>query len=413
MQLFAPEIDRILERIDMFQSLMDQYVKEQLLSMYQEISCIDPAENDEVRRIWLEFPRGTIRNFGQFREYKKEGIVNTREEFMEMWKDYYPNETYWYSLTTARYESKLFFYFNSKLAFTLDSKEESKTIDNQWSEYLKNFLDKFASRLKEDISRFRQDPEACKNYLEKHLAYSKRFGRIKRLDFWNILGDEAIRLDERIGIRGIEKLREFISATGEPGYSSPSQNVTADDYFRYCEICYDANSYFKGEKQRLSPRDKYTSMADGRDAGLREIIGNSIKAFHEWYYGGDRMGSHPWEICRGGNSTHISLSLYPRGDQWILHLAGSSFVRVEETVRMALALYERHIPFILADAEEIERMVTGVDFIGIVPDYVFPRYCHSLFPKEERIIDFMNLDREFEDQIVPVATWYPVEMIYE
>lgn len=106
--------------------------------------------------------------------------------------------------------------------------------------------------------------------------------------------------------------------------------------------------------------------------------------------------------------------LYIRGGiNGYYNLAGSSLVRVEETVRMALALYERNIPFILADAEEILRMVTGIDFIGIVPDYIFPRYCHSLFPKEERIIDFMNLDREYEDQIVSVASWYPVKLIYD
>jgi hypothetical protein len=56
-------------------------------------------------------------------------------------------------------------------------------------------------------------------------------------------------------------------------------------------------------------------------------------------------------------------------------------------------------------------MVTGTDYIGIVPDYVLPRYCHGLFPKEDRIIDFMNLDREKEDRIIPLTYWYPLEKI--
>jgi hypothetical protein len=94
-------------------------------------------------------------------------------------------------------------------------------------------------------------------------------------------------------------------------------------------------------------------------------------------------------------------------------LAGSSVVRVEETVRMAIAFWESQIPFELWDADEIVRMVTGEDFIGIVPDTVFPRYCHSLFPEENRIMDFMNLgsDKEIVSAVVEKAQWFPLERI--
>ena len=80
---------------------------------------------------------------------------------------------------------------------------------------------------------------------------------------------------------------------------------------------------------------------------------------------------------------------------------------------MAVALHENNIPFSLYEAEEIVRMVTGADFIGIVPENIIPRYCHSYFPKEDRIIDFMNLgyDREIIPQIVEKSYWYPLEEI--
>jgi len=69
--------------------------------------------------------------------------------------------------------------------------------------------------------------------------------------------------------------------------------------------------------------------------------------------------------------------------------------------------------FTLSDADEIVRMVNGNDFIGIVPDTVFPRYCHSLFPKEDNIIDFMNLgfDIEINEKLVQKIYWYPLEEI--
>jgi len=78
---------------------------------------------------------------------------------------------------------------------------------------------------------------------------------------------------------------------------------------------------------------------------------------------------------------------------------------------MALALLKHNIPFILHEGEEILSMVSGKDYVGIVPDHVFPRYCHSLFPKKDRIIDFMNLGSENQDELIRNADWYPVPTI--
>ena len=80
---------------------------------------------------------------------------------------------------------------------------------------------------------------------------------------------------------------------------------------------------------------------------------------------------------------------------------------------MAIALYENNIPFLLSNAEEIVHMISGTDFIGIVPDGVTPRYCHGMFPEEDRIIDFMNLDNDERTQvaIIEKSFWYPLEKI--
>jgi hypothetical protein len=58
-------------------------------------------------------------------------------------------------------------------------------------------------------------------------------------------------------------------------------------------------------------------------------------------------------------------------EKWVVRLAGSSIGRVEETVRIAVALYENKIPFELTAAEEIVAIVTTADYFGIVPEDVF------------------------------------------
>jgi len=122
------------------------------------------------------------------------------------------------------------------------------------------------------------------------------------------------------------------------------------------------------------------AMADGRDCGLTKLDEGSESAFEKWYKIESHCGGHPWEICRGGNSTHISLFICLAENGWNLRLAGCSRARVAETVKMALALHTNNIPFILEKAEEIIRMIKGIDYIGIVPETVIPVYCHSLFP---------------------------------
>ena len=57
------------------------------------------------------------------------------------------------------------------------------------------------------------------------------------------------------------------------------------------------------------------------------------------------------------------------------------------------------------------RSFTGNHYIGIVPDYIIPRYCHSFFPEEDRIIDFMDLGYEQDEIIIASAYWYPLEKI--
>jgi len=411
MEMFSPQIDNIIDHLQSNPELVDLEIYNKLKEINKVISCIKPKEDDDTRELWLEVSRGTIKDFGEFEEYKKEEIVETYEQFERLWIDYYPDEKKWYKFTTSKYQDELFFFFDSKLIFSINEIEEPEKDKKYGDNDIYRFLSWLFDRTKKETEKLNQNIVAYNKYLEKSLSYHKRFAIIKRKDFWDILGDDAIRLDERLGAERIDKLGKFIDESKKHKSSAIVPRMTADDYFNYCEICYNANDYFKESSKGLSPKEKYLRMADGRDAGLRSIESNSQKAFHNWYHGGERLGAHPWEICSGGNSTHISLFASHIENRWSLSLAGSSIARVEETVKMAVALYEKNIPFILDKAEAILHMVTGNDYIGIVPDYIFPRYCHGFFPKDDEIIDFMQLDFEENKTIIANAYWYPLEKI--
>ncbi len=115
--------------------------------------------------------------------------------------------------------------------------------------------------------------------------------------------------------------------------------MTLADYLGFCGTCYRANDY-SGLEPSMTPRQMYRAMADNRDAGLLGLPPHDAAAFARWYRE-RQLGAHPWEICRGGNRTHISLQVVPRDDGWQLFLAGFSTARAVEAARMAIALFER------------------------------------------------------------------------
>ena len=86
----------------------------------------------------------------------------------------------------------------------------------------------------------------------------------------------------------------------------------------------------------MTPRAKYRKMAYGRDEGLVDIAGDPEKAFDDWYCDKSHRGGHPWEICRGGNSTHISLIVHKKKEGWQLYLAGSRITKFEYLSRTGL-----------------------------------------------------------------------------
>ncbi|MEI6293958.1 MAG: hypothetical protein WCP36_09755, partial [Methanomicrobiales archaeon] len=199
MKLTTPEIDRIIEYDKVFQQIQDSEIRTKLLEIYQVMECILPGETDEIRTIWFEVTRGRISNFGNFRHYLKEGEVNTYEEFEALWKDYYPKESQWYSFTTSTYQEKKYFFLNSKLIFTYDEQERIPEYHNLADVRFRNFPDKLLKYLEKEIRRLKKNPEKWNLDLENHLSYNKRYGRIRREDFWNIRGYESERLDLKIG----------------------------------------------------------------------------------------------------------------------------------------------------------------------------------------------------------------------
>ncbi|MEI6293960.1 MAG: hypothetical protein WCP36_09765 [Methanomicrobiales archaeon] len=99
---------------------------------------------------------------------------------------------------------------NSRLIFTYDAQERLPEYHNLADVRFRKFPEKLLKCLDKEIRRLKNNPEKWNLNLENHLSYNKRFGRIRRADFWSISGNESERLDNIIGSEGIKKLSAYI-----------------------------------------------------------------------------------------------------------------------------------------------------------------------------------------------------------
>ncbi|MHB1336023.1 MAG: hypothetical protein ACYCXQ_08680 [Candidatus Humimicrobiaceae bacterium] len=403
----APYIDARIECLKRDPLVKDKKCVEKLMEVIKEIRKLEVQGDDELRSIWIEASRGEISDFGDYEEYLEDESVSNYEEFVELWESYYPDENKWYMFSFSTYKNEHYLFFDSELIFHIPDLETFEDIDSSNI----GLIEWIKEKIKVTVSRIEKDTQGYNKYISKNLPYAKRIGRIIRSRYWEIFPEEGQIFKEAFPNESVAILEKIAEQSVKDSSNLSISKVSAGDYFRFCEIGYDANEYFKNKEKELTPKEKYLAKADGRDCGLTKLDETKKTAFVNWYKNESNCGGHPWEICRGGNSTHISLYLYQKEKGWNLRLAGSSSARVVETVKMALALYMDNIPFVLEKAEEILRMIKGIDFIGIVPEKVIPRYCHGFFPDEDRIIDFMNLGFERVEEIIEKSYWYPIKEV--
>lgn len=229
----------------------------------------------------------------------------------------------------------------------------------------------------------------------------------------------ACRLDQELGKDRTRKLVRLV----EDGFFLNEENtevssMTVADYFQYCRMAYIAGKH-KEETvdESLSGREMYCRYADGRHEGLLDIDPASEQEFADWIDGTHSkrgVGGHPWEIKRGGNTTHIDLSvlrpsLY-RHEGFKVELRGESIGRMVETMRMFLAIHEAKLPISIANPKGVRKRLLAQDNIGIIPCFASLHRANQHFGQADEVFDVMYYDDlgRFKRRITPFVTWEPL-----
>jgi hypothetical protein len=400
----APLLDNLIAKAQPDPDLLCQSEKDSLFDIISKLQCLAICGNDERRELWLTVERGSIEDFGDYNEYLENELVENQEDFEKLWKEEYPDSAKWYLLSVTQYNEQYFIFIDNKLTLHIKNAlpEINESHNNQLISWIDRAVDNCLDWLKRGSAGYNQ-------YISQHLPFTRRTGRILRKQYWDIDSEEKEWMLKELTKADLDTLKIIVELSESEVQTIFQNRMTSGIFFDCCKMGYEANGYsFDTE---LKSADLYRKFADGRDFGLGQLDLDSSEAFEEWFDRREWQFGHPWEVCRGGNSTHISLYVDKQANAWRLSLAGKSCSRVAETVRFAIALYKQNIPFKLWNAKEILAMVSGTDYIGIVPEGITPVYCHSYFPKEDCIVDFMNLPTESKDEVIAAAYWYPVDEV--
>lgn len=226
-------------------------------------------------------------------------------------------------------------------------------------------------------------------------------------------------------VLGKSKTKKFIQIV-EDGYFYNEKNtirksMTANNFFEYCKIAYlAAQEKSNSIDPHLSGKEMYKIYADGRHEGLLDINLDSEKEFAEWLDGKHpkkTSGGHPWEIKRGGNTTHIDLYVsrpsYYLKEGFKLTLSGPSSSRLAETVSMFLALHEAKLPISISDPERVYKRLLALDNIGIVPCFQSLHRANQDYTEEQCVSDVIHYDDlgRYKTQIKPFITWEILPML--
>lgn len=395
----APRIKHWIHVLRGGKMVFDKETNEEIDKVFELLHLIAPCGNDERRDIWLKAERGTVEDYDDYEYLKEEEIVDSYDAFLRMWQEDYPDEMNWFHLVTLERDDYRAIFLGRELIYQSRVYEKHDVYEYE----LKELFVWMESAVKNCVEGLQN--ETYNSDVKNNLAFRQRTGTISRKDYWELFPDikesylaDISEEEIQLFVRNIEEQKD-----GEP-VGSYLTDMTAGKFYEYCAIGYKANQY--EHLEGLTAKEQYYKKADGRDEGLSELNIDSAEEFEAWYNDKHRGGGHPWEVCRGGNSTHIDLYVNHNERGFFLSVRGKAWTRSIEAIKFYNALRAEGVAVYLHDAKGITDRLLGRDRLGIVPEHVIPSYCEAWFPGIE-ILDFMNLPYEQDEYelMLPKITW--------
>lgn len=382
--------------------------KPELLKDIESITnALYEPNKDELKTLWIKVKNP---NYETFRKDLLEEYPDADEEDVKYEYEKYSEPYSFYQIKEIVLEDGRSFVFidNVLIASHNPAADNAKvTAESNWYRWPIQDYNEIMADLKATIADHIAMLKAgtYKAEIIDQLPYYLKTGTIVRKDYYMALHEEKTVYDE---FNDFKNKKEFLEETDmfdpKENKSFRLTDMTTRMFFNACLAGYIENGCAATEDDAKAMYYKY---ADGRDEGLSEVPLDDHEAFHKWLHE-RQYGGHPWEIMRGGNSTHVSLYVCEDEKGYFFSVNGRSESRFIETINCYLAIKRMGYPIILSNSELLKDRLKGEEVLGIVPQDVFPRYCDSMFPSGN-VHNFMNIWEE-DLPALPYVTWQEIPM---
>lgn len=303
----------------MYGCLYDEKSNVLLDKLFDLLEQVSPIAKNGARTFWLRAERGPIEDYGNAAQLIEDGEFDSEEEFIASWKSYFPDEVEWYEFSAVRLKDEGYraVMLAHEFVIVQDNRKEPSRFPNEIPEFVQWLLE----GVEECIAMLKEG--TYNDFVERNLPPQHRTGTIRRKDFWDVWPSARVNFFKDISAEDVEEFirTAALQAEERSSFDGRIPTMTANDFFRFCAMGYAENHYDGCEK---TYREQYYLHADGRDEGLGEVSPGDPAAFQTWLHDRERRGGHPWEVCRGGNSTHISLYVMQDEKGSFLYLAGDA-----------------------------------------------------------------------------------------
>lgn len=113
----APKINHWIYVLRDGKMVFDKETNEVIARVFEQVHQIAPCGDDERRELWLKADRGSAEDYDDFEYLKEDEIVETYEEFTQMWLEEYPDEVNWFHLVTIERDDYRAIFLGRKLIY--------------------------------------------------------------------------------------------------------------------------------------------------------------------------------------------------------------------------------------------------------------------------------------------------------
>ena len=386
---YAIELDNVLRRFhyDSYNpKTYSKKTKEKINIIYELLDKVKPISDDDFKVIYFGLDKGSFELYIEYEDIEEIKLEKLKEYYEEDYKEI----KCWYKLSTSKYKNYRMISIDSSNIIYADMNDTANYDDC----YLDELLNLVIYKIKESITML--DTNVYNEYINKNFSNLKRFGVIKRSDYWNLFPEVKNNLINDVS----QEIMNYYIENASDKMDNRIKNMTSGKYFECVKMVYEINNY---EINNLKPKELYLKYADGRDEGLSEIDIDSCYEFDKWYHDRKCYGGHPYEIIRGHSFARINLCIQHDEFGYYLSLDGRIVLRKEEIAKIFWILTKNNIPLKIDNFDIIKDSFLGNDYIGIVPQYVFPVKCEGYFTKYSPH-EFTHLD----DKMLKYIKWEPL-----